>query len=66
MRDLSVRELFVLSPLVVCIIWIGVYPAPILHRIEASAQALVTQVRSQAPGQMQVSEPASIAVGDDR
>ncbi|MBI4421130.1 MAG: NADH-quinone oxidoreductase subunit M, partial [Gemmatimonadetes bacterium] len=44
--DLSPRELLVLAPLLVCIVWIGVYPAPILRRTEASAQALVTQVRT--------------------
>ncbi|MBI4503011.1 MAG: NADH-quinone oxidoreductase subunit M [Gemmatimonadetes bacterium] len=43
--DLSVRELIVLAPLLACIVWIGVYPAPILRRTEASAQALVNQVR---------------------
>ena len=57
MPDLSTRELFVLSPLVVCIVWLGVYPAPILRRVEASAQALVTQVRGQLPGQVQLSVP---------
>ena len=44
--DLSPRELVVLAPLVACIIWIGVYPAPLLRRIEPSAQALVTQVQA--------------------
>ena len=44
--DLSVRELVVLAPLIACIIWIGVYPAPILRRTEAAAQALVNQVRT--------------------
>ncbi len=43
--DLTTRELVVLAPLVACIIWIGVYPAPILRRTQASAQALVNQVR---------------------
>ena len=43
--DLSRRELAVLLPLVVCIIWIGIYPAPILRRTEASARALVELVR---------------------
>ena len=44
--DLSRRELFVLVPLVACIFWIGIYPAPILRRVEPSARALVTQVRA--------------------
>jgi len=33
-------------PLLVCILWIGIYPAPILRRTEASAQALVNLVRT--------------------
>jgi NADH-quinone oxidoreductase subunit M len=44
--DLTARELLVLAPLLACIIWIGVYPAPILRRTEASAQALVNLVRT--------------------
>jgi NADH-quinone oxidoreductase subunit M len=43
--DLTRRELVVLAPLLACIIWIGVYPAPFLRRTEASAQALVNRVR---------------------
>jgi NADH-quinone oxidoreductase subunit M len=43
--DLTLRELLVLAPLLACIVWIGVYPAPILRRTEASAQALVNLVR---------------------
>jgi NADH-quinone oxidoreductase subunit M len=43
--DLSVRELVVLGPLIACILWIGLYPKPFLHRMEASANALVEQVR---------------------
>ena len=35
-----------MAPLIACIIWIGVYPAPILRRTEASAQALVNLVRT--------------------
>ncbi|MBI3081485.1 MAG: hypothetical protein HYY94_00955 [Gemmatimonadetes bacterium] len=46
--DLSPRELAVLAPLLACIVWIGIYPAPILRRIEPSARALVTQVREAA------------------
>ena len=58
MPDLSVRELFVLGPLVACIVWIGLYPAPILRRVEVSAQALVSQVRDQLPQQADVIVPA--------
>jgi NADH-quinone oxidoreductase subunit M len=42
--DLSPRELAVLLPLIACIFWVGLAPAPFLRRIEASAQALVEHV----------------------
>ena len=51
--DLSRRELLVLGPLLACIIWIGLYPAPILRRVEASAEALVTAVQQ---GRMAVAQ----------
>ncbi len=46
MRDLGVRELLVLGPLIACILWVGLYPAPVLKRVEASAAALVEDVRA--------------------
>jgi NADH-quinone oxidoreductase subunit M len=49
LSDLSGRELAVLLPLLACIFWIGLYPAPFLRRIETSAQALVEQVRGPEP-----------------
>jgi NADH-quinone oxidoreductase subunit M len=47
--DLSGRELAVLAPLVAVILWMGLYPGPVLKRIESSAAALVEQVESYAP-----------------
>jgi len=44
--DLSRRELVVLAPLLAGIVWIGLYPAPILRRVEPAAAALVDLVRS--------------------
>jgi NADH-quinone oxidoreductase subunit M len=44
--DLNRRELALLVPLFAVIIWLGVYPAPVLRRMETSAQALVTRVES--------------------
>ncbi len=46
--DLSRRELMVLAPLLICIVWIGVYPKPILERTERSAAAFVMHVRQAA------------------
>jgi NADH-quinone oxidoreductase subunit M len=42
--DLNWREIGTLVPLCIVIVWLGVYPAPILRRTEASAQRLVTVV----------------------
>ena len=41
LADLTRRELAVLIPLVAAIIWIGVYPKPILQRLEPTAQHFV-------------------------
>jgi NADH-quinone oxidoreductase subunit M len=38
LKDLSARELCVILPLVAGMVWIGVYPRPILDRMEVSAQ----------------------------
>lgn len=45
MPDLNRRELALLVPLVAAIIWLGVYPAPVLRRMEGSAQLLVNRVQ---------------------
>jgi len=42
--DLNKRELALLIPLIAAIIWLGVYPAPVLRRMESSAQLLVNRV----------------------
>jgi NADH-quinone oxidoreductase subunit M len=42
--DLNGRELAILLPLVVLILWLGVYPQPILDRMEPSATRVLNQV----------------------
>jgi NADH-quinone oxidoreductase subunit M len=54
--DLNWRELSLMAPLVAVIIWLGVYPAPVLRRMETAAQALVTRVEQR--GQVVSSAPA--------
>jgi NADH-quinone oxidoreductase subunit M len=44
MPDLNRRELGILVPLALLILWIGVYPKPILERMEPTVEALVRQV----------------------
>ena len=46
--DLNRRELLLMAPLVIVIIWLGVYPAPVLRRMETASQALVTRVERNA------------------
>jgi NADH-quinone oxidoreductase subunit M len=48
MPDLSAREWAVLVPILLCIVWIGVYPASFTGLTEASVQALIAQVQSKA------------------
>ncbi|KAA0235674.1 MAG: NADH-quinone oxidoreductase subunit M [Acidimicrobiales bacterium] len=44
LRDLSLREGLIMVPLVGLIVFIGVYPRPVLARIEPSVDALVAHV----------------------
>jgi len=48
LADLTPREIAVLVPLLACIVWIGVYPAPILRRMEPAAKQLIQSVRIEA------------------
>src|SRR5688572_14837489 len=48
LTDLTARELLVLVPLLICIVWVGIYPKPFLRRMEPSARHLIEQMR---PGQ---------------
>jgi len=48
LTDLSAREWAVLLPVVLFIVWIGVYPAPFTSKTEATIEALVDQVQSKA------------------
>jgi NADH-quinone oxidoreductase subunit M len=43
--DLTPRELVVLVPLLICILWVGVYPKPFLRRMEPTARHLIEQLR---------------------
>ncbi|HTR19525.1 MAG TPA: NADH-quinone oxidoreductase subunit M [Gemmatimonadales bacterium] len=43
--DLSLRELAVLVPLLVGIFWIGIYPKPILSRMEPAARHFIDTVK---------------------
>jgi len=48
LHDLSVREWALLVPVVVLIVWIGVYPTAFTGKTGATIEALIAQVRSKA------------------
>jgi NADH-quinone oxidoreductase subunit M len=43
--DLNKRELALLVPLLIVIVWLGVYPAPVLRRMEPTSQQLINRVQ---------------------
>jgi NADH-quinone oxidoreductase subunit M len=45
LTDLTRRELLVMLPLLAGIVWLGLYPAPVLRRIEPAAMEYVRMVR---------------------
>jgi NADH-quinone oxidoreductase subunit M len=55
MPDLSVRELLVMAPLVAGIIWMGLYPAPLLRRTESAARQFIEYAQ---PASSQASLPS--------
>jgi NADH-quinone oxidoreductase subunit M len=58
LRDLELREWAVLAPVVLLIVWIGVYPSPLTDKTRASVQALIAQVQSKAS--VAVAPPAAV------
>jgi len=44
--DLNARELVILVPLVAAIFWIGIYPRPILDRMEPAAMRVINEVNA--------------------
>jgi NADH-quinone oxidoreductase subunit M len=54
LSDLGPRELAVLIPLLVGIVWLGLFPAPVLQRIEPAAVRYIEAVRGPM-GLLQVS-----------
>ena len=46
--DMNRRELLLMAPLIAGIIWLGVYPAPVLRRLQPSAEHFVRTVELRA------------------
>jgi NADH-quinone oxidoreductase subunit M len=47
--DLSRREIAILVPLIVLMLWVGLQPAALLRRMEPSVEAVLQRVERQAP-----------------
>ena len=41
LKDLSPREMVVFAPLCVSVLWMGIYPSPILNGMAVSVEALI-------------------------
>lgn len=46
LADLRPREIFVIAPIILVIIGLGIYPKPVLDRIEASATRMIIRVEA--------------------
>jgi NADH-quinone oxidoreductase subunit M len=44
LKDLNKREWAILLPIVILIFWIGIYPKPLISRLDVSVKHLLTQV----------------------
>ena len=58
LKDLRLREVAVLAPLIALVVWMGVYPAPFLDRMEPSVARFVETMNAErtadAPAQLYV------------
>ena len=48
LRDLTPREWTLLAPIVILIVWIGIYPIAFTGKMDATVDALIAQVQSKA------------------
>jgi NADH-quinone oxidoreductase subunit M len=67
LRDINVREILVLVPIVALILWIGVYPRPFLKKTEASVKALLetVELKRQASQPRNLFEQAGIRMAPE-
>jgi len=66
LKDLSLREKWVIVPLIALIIFIGVYPKPILERVEPSVTHLLNQIKSNSGGDSKDISPDVSPVSPER
>ena len=56
--DLSHREFATFAPLLILAVWMGIYPAPFLHRLETSVQHIILRVSPQYAAKYAECNPA--------
>jgi len=61
LTDLSPRELAIMLPLIAGIVWLGLYPAPVLRRMEPAAQHYLEAVGAQPASERTALAPAPAA-----
>jgi len=62
--DLNHREFATFAPLLVLAVWMGLYPAPFLRRLESSVNHIVVRVNSQYASACSGGAAATVAVAD--
>jgi NADH-quinone oxidoreductase subunit M len=62
--DLNHREFVTFAPLVVLAVWMGLYPAPFLRRLETSVNHIVLRVNPQYAAACGGGAPGAVAVAD--
>ena len=59
------REVLALAPLVVFIVWIGLYPKPFIDRLQTSVDRVVVRINPEYRAQIQ-SRPSPVVSGFSR
>jgi NADH-quinone oxidoreductase subunit M len=69
LRDLDLREVATFAPLLILAVWIGLYPAPFLRRLETSVNRVVARVnpeyRNQPASPAAALKPGATPAGTD-
>jgi NADH-quinone oxidoreductase subunit M len=58
LTDLNRRELVILIPLIIGIVWLGLFPGPVLRRMEPATQRFVDAVQPNAATRLEALVPA--------
>ena len=65
LKDLNLREIMTLVPLIAAAFWIGLYPKPFFKVLEKPVNAIVTEVNPGFFPKPVAAKPAEVSVGGD-